>query len=165
MTLGAKEIKSVCELCAAEGYPYNEETCKDCTDNPNKRSDDMEISRDLAIAMLAGVYAIKEKLHREGVSSTYVFDVFNEQGLKTEMVFSDAQNLLSEVALDVIYESEHETTTFKPIATDTRGYACQFICNACDYIINRAHYMRPSQFDYNFCPYCGRPVEREDNTE
>lgn len=68
----------------------------------------MEINRELAIAMLAGVYAIKEKLHREGVSSTYVFDVFNEQGLKTEMVFSDAQKLLSEAALDVIYESEDD---------------------------------------------------------
>lgn len=69
----------------------------------------MEISKDLAIAMLAGVYAIQEKLHREGVSSTYVFDVFNEQGLKTEMVFSDAKNLLSEAASDVIFESEDDT--------------------------------------------------------
>lgn len=61
---------------------------------------------------------------------------------------------------------ERETTTFKPIATDTRGYACQFSCNACNYIVNRAHYMRPSQFDYNYCPYCGRPVvESEDDTE
>jgi len=56
----------------------------------------------------------------------------------------------------------HETTTFKPIATDTRGYACQFSCNACDYTVSRAYYMRPDQFDYNYCPYCGRPVESED---
>ena len=66
----------------------------------------MEISKELAIAMLAGVYAIKEKLHREKVLSTYVFDPFNRQGLKAKMDFVDAQNLLSEVALDVLYESE-----------------------------------------------------------
>lgn len=61
---------------------------------------------------------------------------------------------------------EHETTMFKPIVTDTRGYACQFSCNACDCIVSRAHYMRPSQFDYNYCPYCGRPVvESEDDAE
>lgn len=61
---------------------------------------------------------------------------------------------------------EHETTMFKPIATDTRGYACQFSCNVCDCIVSRSHYMRPSQFDYNYCPYCGRPVvERESDAE
>lgn len=65
----------------------------------------MEISRDLAIAMFAGVYAIEEKLHREGVPSTYVFDVFNKHGLKTKMDFIDAKNLLSEAASDVIFES------------------------------------------------------------
>lgn len=25
--------------------------------------------------------------------------------------------------------------------------------------------MRPDQFDYEYCPYCGRPVESEDNNE
>lgn len=60
---------------------------------------------------------------------------------------------------------EHETTMFKPIATDTRGYACQFSCMQCDCIVSRAHYMRPSQFDYNFCPYCGRPVESENDAK
>lgn len=56
----------------------------------------------------------------------------------------------------------HETTTFKPIATDARGYACQFSCSACDCTVSMAYYMRPDQFDYNYCPYCGRPVESED---
>lgn len=59
----------------------------------------------------------------------------------------------------------HKTTTFKPIATDTRGYACQFSCSACDCVVSRAYYMRPDQFDYNYCPYCGRPVESEDDAE
>ena len=68
----------------------------------------MEISKELATAMLAGVYAIQEKLHREGVSSTYVFDPFNKQGLRTKMDFVGAQNLLSEAALDVLYEREEK---------------------------------------------------------
>ena len=62
----------------------------------------MELTKELAIAMLAGVYAIEEKLHRKG-ASTYVFDLFNEHGLKTEMAFMDAQNLLREAALDVLF--------------------------------------------------------------
>lgn len=61
--------------------------------------------------------------------------------------------------------TSHETTTFKPIATDTRGYACQFSCSACDCVVSRAYYMRPDQFDYEYCPYCGRPVESEDDAE
>lgn len=60
---------------------------------------------------------------------------------------------------------EHETTTFKPITTDTRGYARQFSCSACDCVVVRTHYMRPDQFDYEYCPYCGRPVESEDDVE
>ena len=67
----------------------------------------MEISKELAIAMLAGVYAIQEKLHREG-ASTYVFDPFNKQGLKAETSFTDAQKLLSEAALDMIFEIEDD---------------------------------------------------------
>lgn len=58
-----------------------------------------------------------------------------------------------------------ETTTFKPIATDTRGYACQFRCNVCGCTVSTAYYMRPDQFDYNCCPYCNRPVESEDDAE
>ena len=56
----------------------------------------------------------------------------------------------------------HEITTFKPIATDTRGYACQFSCSACDCVVSRAYYIRPDQFDYEYCPYCGRPVKSEE---
>jgi len=26
---------TLCDVCSAEGYPYNEETCKDCEYNPN----------------------------------------------------------------------------------------------------------------------------------
>lgn len=61
----------------------------------------MEISKELAIAMLAGSKAIREKLRRKG-ASTYVLDPFNEQGLKAEMAYVDALNLLSEAALDVL---------------------------------------------------------------
>lgn len=60
---------------------------------------------------------------------------------------------------------DNKTTTFKPIAIDTRGYACQFSCSACDYVVSRSYYMQPDQFDYNYCPYCGRPVENEDDVE
>ena len=83
----------LCDVCAAEGYPYNEETCKDCP------------------------YKVPQ---------------------------------------------ERKTTTFKPIATDTRGYACQFSCNVCGCTVSRSYYMKPDLFDYNYCPYCGRPVESED---
>lgn len=27
---------TLCDVCAAEGYPFNEETCKDCEYNPNR---------------------------------------------------------------------------------------------------------------------------------
>lgn len=76
------------------------------------------------------------------------------------------EDLLRTVAVETpeLHESE-DKTTFKPIATDARGYACQFSCNACDCIVGRAYYMRPDQFDYNYCPYCGRPVESEDDAE
>jgi hypothetical protein len=72
------------------------------------------------------------------------------------------ENLLRTVAVEFPEPPKHETTTFKPIATDTRGYACQFSCNACDCTVSRAYYMRPDQFDYAYCPYCGKPVESED---
>ncbi len=64
-----------------------------------------KLNKELAIAMLAGSKAIREKLHREG-ASTYVLDPFNEQGLKAEMAYVDALNLLGETALDVLYERE-----------------------------------------------------------
>ena len=67
----------------------------------------MEINKELAIAMLAGAYAIKRNLQRNG-ASTYTLDPFNELGLKAEIDFVDAQNLLSKAALGVIYESEEE---------------------------------------------------------
>lgn len=75
------------------------------------------------------------------------------------------ENLLRTVAVELPESPKHETTTFKPIATDTRGYACQFNCSACDCVVSRAFYMRPDQFDYEYCPYCGRPVESEDDVE
>lgn len=61
--------------------------------------------KELAMAMLAGSQAIREKCYREG-TSTYVFDhyLFNSQNLKIDYV--DALNLLGETALDVLYERE-----------------------------------------------------------
>ena len=107
MTLGAKEIESVCELCAAEGYPYNEETCMGCEDNPHKRSDDM------------GCYYVGEPLHEDG------------------------------------------TTTFEPV---TQGVNKYFKCNYCGCIVGTPYNFSVG-IDYNFCPYCGRPVvESEDDT-
>lgn len=76
------------------------------------------------------------------------------------------ENLLRTVAVELPDPPRSkDKTTFKPIATDIRGYTCQFICNACDCVVSRTYYMRPDQFDYNYCPYCGRPVESEDTTE
>ena len=70
----------------------------------------MEITKELAIAMLAGAYAIRNKLHRDG--STFVLDPFNKQGFKSTMKFSDAEQLLYEAAYDVLFaelpESENE---------------------------------------------------------
>ena len=31
---------TLCDVCSAEGYPYDEETCKDCEYNPNKEDDE-----------------------------------------------------------------------------------------------------------------------------
>jgi len=30
---------TLCDVCAAEGYPYDEEACKDCEYNPNREDD------------------------------------------------------------------------------------------------------------------------------
>lgn len=61
----------------------------------------MELTKELAIAMLAGAHAIKGKLRREG-ASTFVLDPFNKQGIKSKMEFSDAEQILCEAALDVL---------------------------------------------------------------
>lgn len=31
---------TLCDVCSAEGYPYDAETCKDCEYNPNRKADD-----------------------------------------------------------------------------------------------------------------------------
>lgn len=67
----------------------------------------MEITKELAIAMLAGAYAIRNKLHRDG--STFVLDPFNEQGIKSKMEFSDAEQLLCEAAYDVLFPEPPES--------------------------------------------------------
>lgn len=107
MTLGAKTIESVCELCAAEGYPYNEKTCKDCTDNPHKRSDDMP--RDYSSITWNG--------------------------------------------------SITETTTFE-YRTTSRGTVDEYKCSYCGcYIYFPAYDTYASEkIDYDYCPYCGKPV-------
>ncbi len=61
----------------------------------------MELTKELAIAMLAGAYAIRNKLHRDG--GTFVLDPFNKQGIKSTMKFSDAEQLLCEAAYDVLF--------------------------------------------------------------
>lgn len=68
----------------------------------------MEITKELAIAMLAGARAIKDELHRNG-ASTFVLDPFNEQGIKSKMEFSDAEQLLCEAAFDVIFPEKPES--------------------------------------------------------
>lgn len=89
MTLGAKTIESVCELCEAEGYPYNEETCKNCEYNPNR---------------------------------------------------------------------EHETITFKYVRAVSLCTVEVYTCSNCERYVCQGGIM-----DFNYCPYCGRPVvERED---
>ena len=102
---------TLCDICAAEGYPYDEEICKGCEYNPSRqRSDDM-------------------------YCKTFEWD-------------------------DII--KEHETTTFEPQNEDSRGYADTFKCTHCGCMVNTGHYMRTEQFDYNYCPYCGSPVESEE---
>jgi hypothetical protein len=113
MTLGAKTIESVCELCAAEGYPYNEETCMGCEDNPHKRSDDM------------GCYSVGEPLHEDG------------------------------------------TTTFEKTEGIHQRYIRIYKCTYCGldiaFLADMCIYPLESKIDFNYCPYCGRPVEREDD--
>lgn len=60
-------------------------------------------------------------------------------------------------------QTEHETTTFEPQNEDCRGYADTFKCTYCDCFVTTSHYMRVGDFDYEYCPYCGRPVEEEPN--
>lgn len=33
---GGASRMTLCDVCSAEGYPYDEETCKDCEYNPNR---------------------------------------------------------------------------------------------------------------------------------
>jgi phosphoribosylamine-glycine ligase len=37
--MGDEKSMTLCDVCAAEGYPYDEETCKDCEYNPNREDD------------------------------------------------------------------------------------------------------------------------------
>ena len=30
---------TLCDVCSAEGYPYDDEICKDCEYNPNREDD------------------------------------------------------------------------------------------------------------------------------
>lgn len=62
----------------------------------------MELTKELAIAMLAGAKAIREKLSREG-GSTYVLDPFNERGMKAEIIYKDAEQMLHDAAYDVLF--------------------------------------------------------------
>jgi ribosomal protein L40E len=34
--MGDETPMTLCDICAAEGYPYDAETCKDCEYNPNR---------------------------------------------------------------------------------------------------------------------------------
>ena len=36
---------TLCDVCAAEGYPYNEETCKDCEYNSKQRGENQSDRR------------------------------------------------------------------------------------------------------------------------
>ena len=92
MTLG-EIIENVCELCAAEGYPYNEETCKDCEYNPNNK---------------------------------------------------------------------HETTTFERIDGLHQMYNVFHKCTKCGrYVHFPTTLAEDRKIDFNYCPYCGRPVAKE----
>ena len=55
---------------------------------------------------------------------------------------------------------EDGTTTLEPV---TQGVNKYFKCSYCGMIVNPHGCARV--LDYNFCPYCGRPVvESEDDT-
>lgn len=62
-------------------------------------------------------------------------------------------------AADVQSVKKHGTTTFEPQNEDCRGYGNTFKCTYCGCLVTTSYYI-----DYNYCPYCGRPVEREDDT-
>lgn len=51
-----------------------------------------------------------------------------------------------------------KTTTYEPLISDSRGYANQFKCDYCGCTVDTPYYMRPEQFDYIYCPYCGRYI-------
>lgn len=53
----------------------------------------MDKSKNLALAMLAGAQAIRKILSREG-GTTYVLDPFNENGMKAEIDYHKAENML-----------------------------------------------------------------------
>lgn len=57
--------------------------------------------------------------------------------------------------MDIKYgDSIRETTTFEPV---TQGVDKYFKCSYCGCIVGTPYNFSVG-IDYNFCPYCGRPV-------
>ena len=82
-------------------------------------------------------------------------------GLITYDVLNKAERAISEMPAADVQPVIRETTTFEPQNEDCRGYADTFKCTYCDCFVTTSHYMRVGDFDYEYCPYCGRPVEEE----
>ena len=79
-------------------------------------------------------------------------------GMITYSVLNKAERTISEMPAADVQPVKHGTTTFEPQNEDSRGYGNTFKCTYCGCLVTTSYYMRVADFDYNYCPYCGKPV-------
>lgn len=114
----------------------------------------MEITKDLALAMLAGAKAIKEKLRREG-GTAYVLDPFNDIGQKAEIDYTKAQSILANIASDAIANPEGKIVIDEKMERDSEGKLYTVgKCPACHCTIRKDE---PSG-EVCFCHNCGLKI-------
>jgi len=53
--------------------------------------------------------------------------------------------------------NENDVTKWIPLDRDLRGYADEFKCSECGAVVQTPYYITDVP-DFNFCPYCGKPV-------
>lgn len=68
----------------------------------------MEDDKKLALAMRAGAFALRKLIDREGCSSKYVLDPFNECGMRSEIWYHEAAEILCQEGNTLLNDSKKE---------------------------------------------------------
>ncbi|MBR0542510.1 MAG: hypothetical protein IJK26_09975 [Clostridia bacterium] len=114
----------------------------------------MKETKQLALAMRAGAYALRKSIEREG-GSIYVFDPFNECGMKASMEYCEAAEILSNES-DVIVSSL--------VLLD--GEDCGELVTETQ-LVSLSEDGRPPYMRHGYCPHCKKPIATNEdlNTE